>query len=217
MIRNSSHADEFIAALKAHAAGYRVQLSAQVVARLCDYYELVSAWNTPLHLVAPCSPAEFATRHVLESLLAIAYIPEGAHVIDVGSGAGLPIIPCLIARRGLHATLFESSTKKAIFLREALQRTHTRNATTVIAERFERSAAPRADFVTCRALNRFTEIFPKLVAWSPHGSTLLLFGGHTLQDQIKKAALAYEAVHIPESERRFLFIVTRSPDKNRQE
>ena len=41
---------------------------------------------------------------------------------DIGSGGGLPIIPCLIARPDLEATLIESSQKKVVFLREALNR-----------------------------------------------------------------------------------------------
>lgn len=202
--------EDFIEALSGHATAFGVQLSAETEKRLGDYYQIVMAWNPRLHLVAPCTPAEFATRHVLESLAALPFLSKDACILDVGSGAGLPVIPCLAARLDLQATLMESSQKKAVFLREALRQIEAHTRAEVIAERFEESTAPPADFVTCRALERFTEIFRELVAWSPPASTLLFFGGASLQEQIEKAGLNYQAVLIPESERRFLFIIERS-------
>lgn len=209
MGKDSTRADEFSNAIKEHAPRYDVQLTETEIARLREYYEQVMAWNTRLHLVAPCSPAEFAARHVLESLVALAHLSDGAHVADVGSGAGLPIIPCLIVHPNLRATLIESSPKKAVFLREALRHAGVQQTTKVIAERFEKLPAPEADFVTCRALDRFTEMFPKIIEWSPSSSTLLLFGGESLREQIEKTALIYNDISIPESERRFLFIIKR--------
>lgn len=209
MDKDQRRADEFADAIKAYAPRYDVQLADAEIARLREYYEQVMTWNTRLHLVAPCSPAEFATRHVLESLLALAHLSDGAQVLDVGSGAGLPVIPCLIVRPNLRATLIESSPKKAVFLREALRHVVAESKAVVIAERFEKTPTPEADYVTCRALDRFLEMFPTLVEWSPPASTLLLFGGEGLREQIEKAALSYNAVSIPESERRFLFIIER--------
>src|SRR5215212_11230859 len=109
--------DEFDKALAEHSAAFDVRLDDGVRARLCDYFEAVTRWNARLHLVAPCAPAEFATRHVLESLLALPHISKGASFVDVGSGAGLPAIPCLVVREDLSATLVESSEKKAVYLR----------------------------------------------------------------------------------------------------
>ena len=209
MDRNLSQTDEFAGALEEYAPLYDVQLTALDVARLREYYGLVMTWNTRLHLVAPCSPAEFATRHVLESLLALAHLPVVVHVLDVGSGAGLPVIPCLIVSPDLRATLVEASPKKAVFLREALRHAGAHTRAEVISERFEKMVAPEADFVTCRALERFGEMFPKLLEWSPPTSTLLFFGGEGLREEIEKAALVYSAVRIPESSRRFLFIIKR--------
>ena len=117
-------------------------------------------WNPRLHLVAPCSPAEFAVRHVLESLFLLKHLPAGAAVVDVGSGGGLPIIPCLLVRDDLRATLIESSTRKAVFLHEALRSVRPPDRTQLIAARFEDIETPAADFVTCRALDRFTDPLP---------------------------------------------------------
>jgi 16S rRNA (guanine527-N7)-methyltransferase len=202
-----SEIEQFTQALITGAPRFGLELEANAIITFRDYYELMQAWNTRLHLVAPCSPAEFATRHVLESLLAINYLNENARVADIGSGAGLPIIPCLIARPDLRATLIEASSKKAVFLREALRVTGTSERANVIAERFEKIPEPQADFITCRALDRFTALLSNIIAWSPDASTLLLFGGPTLQAEIEITRLAYTAIHIPESEQIFIFII----------
>ena|SRR5437660_6718900 len=116
---NKAITAEFTNALERNASSFGVELSGAGIAQLASYYELLLRWNPRLHLVAPCSAIEFAMRHVLESLLLATHLPNNARVVDVGSGAGLPVIPCLVARSDLRATLIESSPKKTVFLREA--------------------------------------------------------------------------------------------------
>src|SRR6185503_20249093 len=119
-----------------------------------------------------CATEEFAIRHVLESLMLLKHLPDGAKIADIGSGAGLPIIPCLIARPDLHATLIESSQKKSVFLREVMNQLGLEAS--VIAKRFEDVPGPDVSFVTCRALDQFTEKVHTIIRWAPPGSTLLL-------------------------------------------
>lgn len=185
----------FARALSANESAYDVELSAAAMAKLEKFYSVLIHWNERLHLVALCSPEEFATRHVLESLLLVKHLPANTKIADIGSGGGLPIIPCLIARPDLDATLIESSKKKAVFLREALK-TVGRSAT-IIPRRFEEIKAPDVSFVTSRALDQFIRQIPVLLEWAPKGSTLLLFGGENL--------LEGERFLIPGSEKRYLF------------
>jgi len=170
--------------------------SSDTATKLGIYYSLLTRWNDRLHLVAPCSPEEFATRHVLESLVLLEHLPHGAKIADIGSGAGLPILPCLIARPDLEVTMIESSQKKAVFLREALK--EAGRTGTIIARRFEEIEAPQVEFITSRALDQFIQKIPVLLDWAPDGATLLLFGGEKLLDA--------ERYLIPGSERRYLYI-----------
>lgn len=209
MDTHTEQLDEFKQALTLNASHYEVHLTTDSIQRLADYYELLNIWNQRLHLVAPCSADEFAQRHILESLLLLRYLPKGATVVDIGSGAGLPIIPCTVVRPDLKAVLIESSQKKTVFLREALNLSGNLSSAKVIAERFEKIGTPDADFVTCRALDRFSEMLPRLIEWSPQPSTLLLFGGEDLRKALHTQKLGFEALHIPRSERRFLFAIKR--------
>lgn len=206
---------EFRTALETNAAAYGLSLTAEALAGLSKYYQLLNAWNSRLHLVAPTSPREFAIRHVLESLVLLEHLPQGARIADIGSGAGLPIIPCLIVRPDLRAVLIEASPKKAVFLREALREVLNQEAASrqasVVAERFENVPAPEVGFITCRALERFAETVPRLLEWAPGNARLLLFGGEGLGRRIEESGFAARVILIPNSQRRFLFVVSRSP------
>jgi 16S rRNA (guanine527-N7)-methyltransferase len=201
--------NEFRSAIRKGSRRYGIALDQDVLDRFADYYRLLLVWNPRLHLVAPCSPSEFARRHVLESLMLLPHLPPSARVADIGSGAGLPIIPNLSARPDVRAVLIESSQKKAVFLSEALHAIGASEHARVIARRFEDVPQPDVDTVTCRALDRFPQMLIKLVDWSPRLSSLLLFGGETIGKEIERAHLTFSSFKIPDSERRWLFVVKR--------
>jgi len=201
---------EFRKILEAERGAYGVTLSKEALDGLSRYYELLTDWNSRLHLVSFRSANEFAARHVLESLLLLRYLPQEARIADIGSGGGLPIIPCLIARSDLQGVLVEASKKKAVFLREVLREALANGKARVIAERFENVATPEVDFVTCRALERFEAMLPRLIKWAPALSELLLFGGESLGRTIEDLGLSPERILLPNSTRRFLFIVQKS-------
>src|SRR5258707_7493199 len=143
------------------------------------------------------------------------HIPKNASLVDVGSGAGLPSIPCLIMRADLRATLVESSARKAVFLREALRDVNSCEPANLTVARFEQTDAPEADFVTCRALDRFQEFLPALIDWAPPKSTLLLFAGQELCQQIEVLLPNAQAERIPRSDLRYLIIANRSRPSER--
>lgn len=196
--------EKFIESIKKHQADFQMNLSGEQVSALADYYELVMANNDLLHLVAPCAAEEFATRHVLESLTLLEFLPERARFADVGAGAGLPSIPCLIARADLRGVLIESSQKKSVFLRAAIEKLGLKIRAEIINRQFEEIPKPRVDFVTSRALDKFTKKLPALVKWAGK-SKMLFFGGNNLRDSLKNLKLDFAEKLTPESAQRFLF------------
>jgi len=205
-------AEQFSTSLIRHASEFGVDLSNEHVALLRRYYDLVMAWTPRLHLVGPCSAEEFATRHVLESLLLLKHLPASAPVVDIGSGAGLPIIPCLIVRSDIRAILVESSKKKTVFLKEALRLIPNPARAQVEDSRFEEMAPPASDFLTCRALDRFGSLLPAMLAWPGPETTFLLYVGSELKEQIEGRLVEIALELVPGSERRYL-IRGRRPDK----
>lgn len=207
-IQSAAHG-EFADALRNYAPAFRLSLTDEQIARLETYFQLVNKWNERLHLVAPCTPDEFASRHIAESLLALEYISPASRVVDIGSGAGLPALPCLIARPDYELKMIEATTKKAIFLREALRANGLMDIAEVINERFETLAPAQGDVLTCRALDRFVALLPKILDWSKQIPTLLLYGGPTIAAALEKSRVAFTPHLIPRSEQRYIFIVRK--------
>ena len=197
---------DLIVSLRSNQSAFGLDLTDNQTGRLADYYELVTEHNPLLHLVAPCSPEEFATRHILESLTLLEHLPNGARFADVGTGAGLPAIPCLLARDDLSARLIESKEKKARFLETAVEALGLSRRVEVVNRQFAETDAGESHFVACRALDRFTERLPALARWAKR-RPLLLFGGNSLGDALAMIGAGFEKKLMPLSEQRFLFIV----------
>ncbi len=200
--------EQFTGAIKANAPDFNVNLSASQTSRLADYYELLMKWNDRLHLVAPCSPAEFAVRHVLESLVMLKHLSPAATVVDVGSGGGLPIIPCVFVRDDISATLMESSQRKTVFLREALRPARPPDRVRVINARVEDIDLPAGDFLSCRAVEQFSKLLPSLIQRARPRTTALFFAGEVLRRQIESLIPTAMSEPIPHSQRRFLVIAS---------
>ena len=96
------------------------QLSASQHAKLCAYYELLLAGSKRMNLTAITDAREVADKHFVDSLLALPYMKQGASCIDIGTGAGFPGIPLLIARQDIQMTLLDSLQKRVRFLEETL-------------------------------------------------------------------------------------------------
>ena len=200
--------EEFIAAIRSNQATFGVELTEPTIERLADYYEFVEEHNPLLHLVGPCSTEEFATRHILESLTLLEFLPANARFADVGAGAGLPSIPCLIARDDLHAVLIESKEKKSQFLEAVIAASKLHDRATVVNRQFSEVKRPDVSHVTCRALDRFMQKLPQLVKWSGD-STLLFFGGPSLREELETRRVRFELRLMPLSSQRYLFRFSR--------
>ena len=104
-------------------------------------------------LIGPREASRLWPRHLLNCVAVAALIPRGSHVVDLGSGAGLPGIVLAIARPDLRITLIEPMQRRIAFLDEvrsdlALPGVETRRAR---ADEFA-TAKPGADIVTARAV-----------------------------------------------------------------
>lgn len=106
--------------LKKECAELGVNLSDAQCAQFERYYELLTDWNKKINLTRITEPDEVVTKHFADSLTLLKYcdIPQGAKVIDVGTGAGFPGIPLKIARPDIRLTLLDSLNKRLNFLRE---------------------------------------------------------------------------------------------------
>ena len=196
---------EFQSAIISNQTAFGLALTDDQIARLADYYDLILQNNEFLHLVAPMVAEEFAIRHILESLTMLEHLPMSVKFADVGAGGGLPSIPCLLVREGLTAVLIESKEKKAKFLTMAVDSLGLTARVRVAHDQFEEVDPYNCEYITCRALDKFTEKLPRLIKWSKKRN-LLLFGGNNLREALQKQKVKFDERLMPMSEQRYLFI-----------
>jgi 16S rRNA (guanine527-N7)-methyltransferase len=178
---DATHIAELLQPFLGSAADQR--LTANDLANISTYIDLLLRWNARINLTAIRQPEEIVTRHFGESLFAARHLfpqcrrerPPSCTLIDVGSGAGFPGLPIKIWAPHVNLALIESNPKKATFLRE-VTRTLTLTGINVFSGRAE-DYSSQAKVVTLRAVERFETILPiaaTLVA--PSGRLALLIG-----------------------------------------
>ncbi len=88
-------------------------LDAPTVDKLRAFEAAFWKLNRRHNLVARGEAAQFWERHIKHSLaLTMRPFPDGAHVVDWGTGGGLPAIPLAIAAPALRVTAVDSVQKK---------------------------------------------------------------------------------------------------------
>lgn len=118
-------------------------------------------------LLGPRETPRLWERHLLNSAVVAEAVPDGARVVDVGSGAGLPGIPLGIARPDLSLTLVEPMARRVEFLEEVVDALAPPAGLRwrVIRGRAEERSVVKAvgpvDVVTARAVAPL----PRLVGW----------------------------------------------------
>lgn len=89
-------------------------------AQLLAYIDLLVKWNGTYNLTALRDEDKMLSHHVLDSLSVVPFVSGSLSLLDVGSGGGMPGIPCAIACPDLAVTLLDSNSKKTTFLRQAV-------------------------------------------------------------------------------------------------
>jgi 16S rRNA (guanine527-N7)-methyltransferase len=184
------------------------ELSADLLASISTYIDILIHWNARVNLTAIRNPEEIVTRHFGESLFAARHLFPPSHVgtavnekkeasapefknritlADIGSGAGFPGIPIKLWAPHIALTLIESNHKKATFLRETV-RALTLTDVNILTARAESITNTSFDVITLRAVERFESILPiaaRLIA--PRGRLALLIGSN--QQSVARHAL----------------------------
>jgi 16S rRNA (guanine527-N7)-methyltransferase len=102
------------------ADGLGVVLPDDAAKKLTTWLDLLVTWNAHVDLTAARSPNELVDLMVADALVLSTRVPEGARVVDVGTGAGAPGLALALLRPDLDMTLVEPLAKRAAFLRTVM-------------------------------------------------------------------------------------------------
>ena len=110
--------------LEKYAGEIGVELDDNALSRFVVYAGELIGTNRKYNLTAITDPDEVLVKHFIDSLMLLKYfdLDYGTQIIDVGSGAGFPGLPLLIAKNNQLDVVFVDSTKKKTrFIENALE------------------------------------------------------------------------------------------------
>lgn len=155
------------------------------------YHELLATDGSTRGFIGPREVPRLWDRHLINCAVIGDVMEEGATIVDIGSGAGLPGIPLAIARPDLKITLIEPLLKRSVFLQEVVDKLALDNVTVIRGRAEEgpvKRAAAGADIVTSRAVAPLG----KLAKWSlplvRRGGEMIAMKGESVHEELERDA-----------------------------
>jgi 16S rRNA (guanine527-N7)-methyltransferase len=135
-------------------------------------------------LIGPREVPRLWDRHVLNCSVIEDAFPEGARVIDVGSGAGLPGLALAIARPDLELHLVEPMQRRTDWLGVAVETIGLTNVTVHRGRAEEFHGTLRAPFVTARAVAPLDRLARWTFPLLEPGGRLVAMKGSSVRDEL---------------------------------
>jgi 16S rRNA (guanine527-N7)-methyltransferase len=160
------------------------------------YARALLTWNKRYNLTAITDPVEIEIKHFLDSLscLKVVQFRGNEHVIDVGTGAGLPGLPLKIVCPSIRLTLVESIRKKVDFCEHVVEELGLDGVDVIHsrAETLGQDARHRAsyDWALARAVARAPVLLEYLLPFLKLKGHAVLQKGSTGPQEIQLAAKA---------------------------
>jgi 16S rRNA (guanine527-N7)-methyltransferase len=151
------------------------------------FAELLADDGVRRGLIGPREVPRLWERHLINCAVVEELIPEGAEVVDVGSGAGLPGLVLGLLRPDIRMVLLEPLLRRTVFLDEAVGLLELSNVEVRRGRAEEVHGELHADFVTARAVAPL----PRLAGWAlpllRKGGSLLALKGEQAEAELAAA------------------------------
>ncbi len=184
--------------LKEKAEMFHVKLDETALDRFDTYGKLLVDWNEKINLTAITDPEGVTIKHFLDSITIFSYvdIPEGAKVIDVGTGAGFPGLAMLIARPDLDMTLMDSTKKRLMVIEDILEKIGLK--ANVVHSRAEdagqnKEYREKYDFSTARAVTNLRDLAEYCLPFVKVGGSFVPMKSAKTQEEIAEGK---KAIHV---------------------
>ena len=170
-------------------AEHNVQIGDREEGLFETYYQNLISWNQKFNLTAITEKREVAVKHFLDCVIAQKYFPQGASVVDVGSGAGFPAIPLKIVRDDLSVTMLEALNKRVNFLQDTLAVLDLPGVALHLRAEDAANGAMRESFdvATARAVTNTALLVQYLLPLVKVGGCAVLYKGAEIEEELKAA------------------------------
>ena len=173
------------------AAAWGLKLSPEALERFEAYYAFLDEANRVMDLTAVMGEEETARRHFLDSLSLLRFQDfRSARVIDVGSGAGFPGLPLLLAEPSVELTLLDAQQKRVDFLASLCEKLGVRaSCVHARAEEAALEAGERDgyDYALSRAVARLNMLTELCLPFVKPGGAFLAMKARDCEEELAEA------------------------------
>ena len=158
---------------------------------LSEYLNELLTVNQVTNLTAIKDPDEAIVKHIADCAICVSHIPQGADLLDVGSGAGLPAFPFAILRPDISVTALDSTGKKADFINSTAQKLGLKNLKAV-CQRAEvlannKSYRERYTVVSARAVARLNQLSELCLPFVKVGGIFISMKSRLADEELSEA------------------------------
>jgi 16S rRNA (guanine527-N7)-methyltransferase len=143
-------------------------------------------------LIGPREVTRLWDRHVLNCAVVADAFPDGARLVDVGSGAGLPGVALAIVRPDLEVHLVEPMMRRTEWLSAVVAELGLDTVTVHRGRAEELAGTLSAPFVTARAVARLDKLARWCVPLLDPGGTLVAMKGRSAAEELAQDRRALE-------------------------
>lgn len=164
----------------------QLPLSADEINSFELYASELKKWNSKVNLTAITKDKEIAIKHFVDSLSLAPYITADDRLLDIGSGAGFPVIPLKIIRPEISMVSVDAVAKKIHFQRHVIRVLNLKKIEAIHArvEDLHKTNSHSFSVITSRAftqLDRFISLAAPLLA---ENGVLIAMKGDRAEDEI---------------------------------
>src|SRR6201996_660428 len=170
-----------------HPPAVAAQLFGPALPQALEFASLLATDGVERGLLGPREVPRLWERHLLNCAVVAELLPDGADVVDVGSGAGLPGIVLALLRPATRITLLEPMLRRTVFLEECVARLDLPRVTVRRGRAEDLAGQIGADVATSRAVAPLERLIPLSVGVIRAGGTILAIKGRDAAAELEQA------------------------------